>query len=404
MTSPLKLVVRLSARFVAEEDSIVGVVVALALVALMGFTALVLDAGFLFVERTQMQKAADAAALAGAFDIWPGDGTNGSVSANSAADATKYLKANGMDPSSDLNLSWVTAAGGQSATVYDPGDAWKVSISRRVPLVFAPVLGIPTATVTVSALAINSPLSECDDACVLPYAIWGGNTTQDRSGGGVADRWCAGVQPPNYPSSVPAPCSTPAWATGQNWSIPGSQQAYNYHFLTTQQANGQQLVYRDNSWTGDIVFPDPGHCGGNNQLPCSNNWQGSGSNSFNGFFNNITAPLTTNSTGTFATGGNGTGNTNSNKEPWTRICNLATTNGDGIFPLVDQMTAGNGGNYTFHIVDFIALKLQAPNGCSGGNQMGQSNFTGTVDWGAVIPHGQGQGPASSPVHVLQLWQ
>jgi hypothetical protein len=36
--------------------------------------------------------------------------------------------------------------------------------------------------------------------------------------------------------------------------------------------------------------------------------------------------------------------------------------------------------------------------------MGQSNFTGLVDYGAVIPHGQGGGPSNSPVHVLQLWQ
>src|SRR5205814_1267061 len=123
----------------------------------MGFTSLVLDAGFLFVERTQLQKAVDAAALAGAFDMWPGDGTNGSNSANSASDAIKYMVANGVDPSKDSKLSWVTAAGGQAATVYDANDSWKVTISRKVPLVFAPVLGIPNATVTVSALAINSP-------------------------------------------------------------------------------------------------------------------------------------------------------------------------------------------------------------------------------------------------------
>src|SRR5207248_3323375 len=155
--------------------------------------------------------------------------------------------------------------------------------------VFAPVLGIPNATVTVSALAINSPLSSCDSTCILPYAIWGGDTTENATGGN-APRWCANVKPTAYPSTVSSPCSTPVWATGQDWSIPSGERKYNYHTLVQNSANNTQVIYRDNGWTSNIVFPDPGHCGGNSQLPCSANWAGNSSSSFNGFFNNITAP------------------------------------------------------------------------------------------------------------------
>ena len=408
-----------TARLLRDEDGVVAIVVALCMVVLLGFTALVLDSGYLFLERTQLQKAADAAALAGAFDIWPGNGTNNSIAANSATDAAKFATLNGANPTTVVSSAascapvgstcWVGSTGGQAATVYDPGDAWQVTIARSVPLVFAPILGIPSSTVTVTAVALNSPLSSCDAACILPYAIWGGNNPIDNPGSPFysddANRWCAGETP-----NVPAPCNTPSTApTGVSYTIPSGQTQYNYQDLcqsTTVSSCGSigsaTIIYRDNSWTSDTVFPNPNKCGGNNQIPCSANWNRNASTAFNGFFNNVSTTLTTDSSGAFwSKSGNSTGT-----EPWARICSLAASGGDGIFPVVDRVTVdSNSGNTVFHLANFVALKLVAPSGCSGGNQMGQSPFTGTVDWGATIPHGRGGGTnKTSAVHVLQLWQ
>jgi len=412
-------------RFRQEDEGVVAVLVALLMVVLIGFAALVVDAGYLFVDRTQLQKAADAAALAGAYDLWPGDGTHNSVAGNTATDAASFAQSNGVNPTQTVASAsscplgvtcWVGTQGGQSATVYDAGDAWKVTIARRVPLVFAPLLGIPAGTIQVSAVALNSPLASCDAACILPYAVWGGNNTltnpHDGNFLGDTDAWCNGVHwtDTNGDDQTGAPpCSTPPNA-GADWTIPSGQTQYSYQYLClTDSICGYKgppgpvttIVYRDNGWTSDIVWPDPNKCGGKNQVPCSANWDRNASSAFNGFFNNISATITTNTSGAFwSKSGNGTGT-----EPWARICALAASGGDGIFPLVDKVWVdGSSGNTIFHIANFVALTLAKPDGCDGGKAMGQSPFQGNVDWGATIPHGKGGGEKSSPVHVIQLWQ
>ncbi|HYH03167.1 MAG TPA: pilus assembly protein TadG-related protein, partial [Bacillota bacterium] len=49
-----------------SEDGVVMVIAALMLVALLGATALAIDSGRVYLTRSRLQKAADAAALAGA--------------------------------------------------------------------------------------------------------------------------------------------------------------------------------------------------------------------------------------------------------------------------------------------------------------------------------------------------
>src|SRR5437016_4138624 len=50
-----------------EESGYIIVTVAVLLIVLLGFTALAVDIGAMFAARTQSQRAADAAALAGAY-------------------------------------------------------------------------------------------------------------------------------------------------------------------------------------------------------------------------------------------------------------------------------------------------------------------------------------------------
>src|SRR5581483_11888399 len=78
------------ARFRNDESGFVAVLVALSLVVLVGFSAMVIDSGVLFVNRTQIQKAVDAAALAGAYDLAPGS------AGNKDADAKTYAGYNGV--------------------------------------------------------------------------------------------------------------------------------------------------------------------------------------------------------------------------------------------------------------------------------------------------------------------
>ncbi len=73
--------------WVNKEEGATAVTVALMLLVLFGMGALVLDAGNLFWERRQLQNAADAAALAAAWDFALGEGAVAEQSARTYASA-----------------------------------------------------------------------------------------------------------------------------------------------------------------------------------------------------------------------------------------------------------------------------------------------------------------------------
>lgn len=76
-----------------DEDGQMLVVTAISLVVLMGFLALAIDVGLLFRARRNMQIAADAAAMAGATQLFYGPASQVTAAAKAAA------KANGVDSS-----------------------------------------------------------------------------------------------------------------------------------------------------------------------------------------------------------------------------------------------------------------------------------------------------------------
>ena len=81
-----------------SEEGGVAILVAILMVALCGFVALVVDAGTLFVQRTQLQQAVDAAALAGAQDILAPGG-------NSPNKALAYAQLNGLTAARSLPIT-----------------------------------------------------------------------------------------------------------------------------------------------------------------------------------------------------------------------------------------------------------------------------------------------------------
>ncbi len=106
----------------------------LALVVLMGFTALAVDVGFFLRHRAVVQQAVDAAALAGAQEL-PDD------AAAAEQLARDYAEANGIDPDS-LDISFRCTSSFLLAC--DPAagrwDTIEVRGSLDVPFFFAPVL------------------------------------------------------------------------------------------------------------------------------------------------------------------------------------------------------------------------------------------------------------------------
>lgn len=122
-------------RFLKDESGAVMVIVALALVVLLGCAALVVDAGVIYSNKSNLQNIADAAALAGAQDL--PSATTATVSARN------YAQLNGV-PTASTAVN--TPYGGDSSKI-------EVICTRSVPYIFAQVFGFTNAPVSARAVA-----------------------------------------------------------------------------------------------------------------------------------------------------------------------------------------------------------------------------------------------------------
>ena len=176
-----------------RDRGAIAVLVALSMVALLGFTALGVDGGQVWSDRKQLQNGADAGALAiaqacaqGACGVY-----------TSTADA--YAKSNKLDGNATGTVTNLDTTAG-SVTVQ--------SSSTRT-LLFAPVLGIPSANITASATATWQPIG---GGTFIPLTI----------------SLCAFYAQTNPPAIVgdPIPTNTPMtiyYATPISSSLPISQ-------------------------------------------------------------------------------------------------------------------------------------------------------------------------------------
>lgn len=117
---------------------------ALALFLVAGFAALAIDVGQAMHERRELQKAADAAALAGAGELPFSAGDALSI-------AQEWAEKNGIDVAGELSSVEVTST-------HAPNDTITVQVERDVPYVFARVLGFDSQTIHATATArVGSP-------------------------------------------------------------------------------------------------------------------------------------------------------------------------------------------------------------------------------------------------------
>ncbi len=143
------------------------VVWALALVVLIGMAGLTLDGSNTLENRRKLQNAADAAALAGAYDL-PGSTTQAKT------DATQWLTKNNFGSAGD-------SATITTGTTNFSNDTITVQLTRTVPYSLARVLGLTSATVTATAKVVIGGASEftycagTGNSCspnFFPYTVW----------------------------------------------------------------------------------------------------------------------------------------------------------------------------------------------------------------------------------------
>ncbi len=154
---------RIRHRRLSDERGAIAVVVAVAMVALLGFTAISIDVGAMYAERAQLQSGADAAAIAIAQDC--AAGRECTVAAAKPL-AQTFANANTNDG---------------AANVADPvfPDSHSVTVTTSTKeagtgagglgLFFAPLLGVEAPTLTAQATA--SWGSPARGPAVLPLAF-----------------------------------------------------------------------------------------------------------------------------------------------------------------------------------------------------------------------------------------
>jgi len=123
-----------AARVRSRERGQMLVIVALMMVTLLAFLALLIDAGHIYVQRRLAQNAADAGALAGVRALAYGGGV-----AEAQGEAAKYVENNGA------SLTGVNVdIGGRTVTV---------NASRNAQAYFASILGMSSFVVHATATA-----------------------------------------------------------------------------------------------------------------------------------------------------------------------------------------------------------------------------------------------------------
>ncbi|ACL42392.1 conserved hypothetical protein (plasmid) [Pseudarthrobacter chlorophenolicus A6] len=132
----------------SDERGAVAVIVAFAMVGILGFAAVAIDTGALYSERAQLQSAADAAALAISQEC-----SKTRTCTNPALKlpaAQELANANSNDGASTVSsLTYPTANSVKVQTTTKDGKTKAGSLA----LTFAPILGIETDTVSATSTA-----------------------------------------------------------------------------------------------------------------------------------------------------------------------------------------------------------------------------------------------------------
>jgi hypothetical protein len=137
------------ARLKIDQKGSALVLAAAMMAVFLGFTALVVDVGTMILEKSRLQNACDAAALAAAREL--------PTVALAEQKANQYLEYNGVVPE-------------EAHVSFDPGGVRvTVEASRRVDYTFARVFGLTNGEVSARASAVFGGVSGISG--VVPFGI-----------------------------------------------------------------------------------------------------------------------------------------------------------------------------------------------------------------------------------------
>lgn len=157
------------AKKINQEKGAVAVIVAFSLTALLGIAAIAVDAGSLFQERRDLQKAAEAAALAGVIEL----------------PETPDLAVSIAGDYADMNAPQTTGKQINVTSTYAYNDTIEVVLNNQdAPLYFARIWGKDKTPVAAEAVAVvSSPIAYGQG--VIPFGIMAKDTTSTQPFGFV---------------------------------------------------------------------------------------------------------------------------------------------------------------------------------------------------------------------------
>jgi Putative Flp pilus-assembly TadE/G-like len=162
---------------------VVAVFVAVCLVALVGATAISIDGGMLYMEQRRAQASADAAAMAGACDLFQNYPSNNGTDPSGSAQQAALNVAKGNDYSNDGASSVITVNIPPKSGPYAglPGYV-EILLRYNMPRGFSGVFGSGPLPVNVRAVARGAWVSPNAGVLILNYT---GKATLNAQGNGA---------------------------------------------------------------------------------------------------------------------------------------------------------------------------------------------------------------------------
>jgi len=149
-----------------RRSGVVVVFTVVCLLTLMFFAVLAIDVGAMYAARAELQRSADAGALAGAAKMFDQSGLTADKAVNLATAFVDINETQAFDI--DVQLGMFEDNSFYEIYDVDSTNAIQVKVNREVQLFFAPLLGANSTVVGATAVAGRFYLSE---TCVVPVAL-----------------------------------------------------------------------------------------------------------------------------------------------------------------------------------------------------------------------------------------
>jgi hypothetical protein len=221
------------------------VLVALALVVLLSVLALAIDLGMLYVARNEAQRAADAAALAGAYAfITTGCTTTGGCVAGGPQEPVARIQAQTMGAQNFILGRAAEIQGGDVSFSYPTPREPQITVSvhrsaereNAVPTIFARIINVFRVDVVARATA-EAYSGAVANSCLVPFLVPNCDpqhagtvngvcgTADDDPTNGPAGRFLSEIDPQTGARQIANPGRYPGGVYGQPWKL---------HFATTE--------------------------------------------------------------------------------------------------------------------------------------------------------------------------